>query len=298
MGAEVLRGVGREQLPGLDALLEAARKADGHEPLGEHKWLDLVHGNAFAAVIAGDPGDLTGYAQISRHTAGSWGLEMVVHPDRRDDGIDEVLARTALDVVAEAGGGRVHLWVFCRGPGDDELAQRLGMKRGRDLYYVCMALPVDQEVSLPPDMSIRGFEVGRDEHAWLEVNNRAFEGHPEQGDWDVDMLRRRMNESWFDPQDLLLAVDGHGVAGFNWTKLYPDRAVGEIYVIGVDPSRQGTKLGKTLTLAGLEHMARRGMQRCCLYVDEANQAALQMYERIGFEVDHLDRAYVVDVKPA
>jgi mycothiol synthase len=290
-----MRGAGRDQLPGLNALLDAAREEDRHQPLGEHKWLDLVHGNDFAAVIAGTPDDLTGYAHLSRHSKSGWGLEIVVHPAHRTEGIREHLARRALDVVADAGGGRVHFWVFCRGEEDDELARRLGMKRGRDLLYVCVDLPVDLEVSFPKGISIRGFDPERDEQAWLDVNNRAFAGHPEQADWDLDTLRRRMSEAWFDPQDLLLAVDEAGIAGFNWTKLYPGRGVGEIYVIGVDPSRQGTKLGKSLTLAGLEHMARRGMRRCCLYVDDANRTALHMYRRIGFEVDHLDRAYIAEV---
>lgn len=292
---EVVREPGS---PNLERLLEAARSHDRHEPLGEHKSLDLVHGTRFAGVVAGAPDDPVGYAHLSRHADAQWGLEVVVHPEHRQRGVEAALVSTALGLVAEEGGGHVHFWVFQPSPSHDELASMLGMKRGRDLLNVCVRLPVTHKAELPPGMRLRAIEPGRDEQAWLDVNNRAFDHHPEQGAWDLETLHRRMSEPWFDPQDFLLAVDDAGIAGFNWTKLHPDRGVGEIYVIGVDPSRQGSRLGKALALAGLEHMERRGMRTCCLYVDAANEMALGMYRRIGFDVHHLDRAYVKDVSPA
>ena len=74
-------------------------------------------------------------------------------------------------------------------------------------------LPIDAEPSFPEGVVVRAFEPGRDEQAWLDLNNRAFRHHPEQGAWDLDTLERRMREPWFDPEDLLLAVDDSGLAG-------------------------------------------------------------------------------------
>jgi mycothiol synthase len=53
-----------------------------------------------------------------------------------------------------------------------------------------------------------------------------------------------------------------------------------------------------LTLAGLGwlHEA-RGIDVGMLYVDGANAAAMHLYERLGFTVHHLDRAYRGDVEP-
>jgi mycothiol synthase len=295
MGVRVTRNVDDADLAALKELLSTARAHDDHDPLGEHKWLDLVHGDGFAGVLDEKDGTLAGYAHIAPHTGAQWGLEVVVHPNHRDGSVQRELVSTALRYVADEGGGRVHYWVFCQNDSDDELVRELGFERGRDLLNVCVDLPVALETKLPSGVRIRAFEPGRDEQAWLDVNNRAFDHHPEQSAWTLEMMRRRMGEPWFDPADFLLAVDDSGIAGFDWTKLHHDRSVGEIYVIGVDPSRQQSGLGKALTLAGLEHMSSRGIERCCLYVDSANAGARAMYDKIGFRLDHLDRAYVTDV---
>ena len=288
--------VGRKvSLDDLASLIAAARSRDGHPPLGEHKWLDLeAVKDGFLNVVAADGGAVVGYAHASRHASG-WGLEIVVHPDYRNDTVERELVRRALDAVAQHGGGTVHFWVFKPGNVHDELAGELGLRKGRDLLHVCVGLPVDYSAPLPPGVRLRPFEPERDADAWLEVNNRAFAGHPEQGAWDRPMLERRMREAWFDPDDFLVATDDAGIAGFNWTKLHPERKEGEIYVIGVDPDRKASGLGKALLVAGLEHMAKRGMQTCCLYVDEANESARSMYTKFGFDEDHRDRAYVTDV---
>jgi mycothiol synthase len=74
--------------------------------------------------------------------------------------------------------------------------------------------------------------------------------------------------------------------------------VGEIYVIASDPDFHGGGLGTSLTLAGLDHLAGKGIGTGMLYVDGANTAAVRMYERIGFTVHHSDRVFVIDVAAA
>lgn len=302
MELQVLRKVDPEQLDDLRQLLDAAKAHDHHAALGEHKWLDLVHGGrpGFAGVVASNGAKPIGYAHVSGHAKGDgaqWGLEIVVHPDHRNHEVERALVARALDIVAEAGGGHLHLWVFQPEAVHDELARALGLRRGRDLLHMRIPLPVALEPAFPPGVRIRPFEIGRDEQAWLDLNNRAFLHHPEQGAWDLDTLRRRMSQPWFDPNDLLLAVDDAGLAGSNWTKLDHTEFVGEIYVIAVDPAHHGQGMGKALSLAGLHHMADRGMREGSLYVDADNTKAMAMYQKIGFEPHHLDRAYVTDVVP-
>jgi len=292
---EVITESGAERLDELAELFRAARERKHHEPLGEHKFLDLVHGgpDSFRGIIARDGAAVIGYAHLSRHGDAQWGLEIVVDPDGTDVDLSMSLARRALDILSDEGGGHLHLWVFHPSDEDDAMAAQLALRHGRDLLHMRVDLPLGRKAELPDGIVLRHFVPGRDEEAWLEVNNRAFAEHPEQGAWDIKTLKRRMKEAWFDPEGLLLAEDHKGIAGFCWTKINLD--CGEIYVIGVDPRAQSGGLGKALVIAGLEHIAGRGMEHGCLYVDSAKTPALELYKKLGFTVDHIDRAYVGDI---
>ncbi len=298
--------MGRGDIAAVSELLDLATAIDGHHPLDEHQWLDLVHGGRhdFAGLVAWEPGHdhPVGYAQVTREKTsegGTWALEFVVDPHHRtaDLGIAETLVECALELVGQEGGGHVHMWVPKPTDHHDRLATALGLRRGRELRQLRRPLPVHEDWSL----EVRPFVPGRDEEAWLEVNNRAFRWHPEQGGWDLDTLCARQEQAWFDPEGFLLHERDGKLAGFCWTKVHsgPDERLplGEIYVLAVDPAFQGLGLGRSLALAGLDWLYRRGLRVGMLYVDADNEPGLHLYEKLGFHVDHVDRAYVGDVEP-
>jgi mycothiol synthase len=306
---EIKQRMGEADIAAISVLLEVASAADGHRALGEHQWLDLVQGGreGFAGFVAREAGRerVVAYAQVSRGNDGSWAVEYVVHPRWRENGaeLQRDLLTTALGEIAAQGGGHVHLWVPKPTPIDDAVAEAVGMRRGRDLVQMRCALPITSEVA---DLVVRPFRPGVDESAWLEVNNRAFRGHPEQGSWDLATLVEREGQPWFDANGFLLhEVEGR-LAGFCWTKIHePDEGVmnegiehelGEIYVIAVDPDFQGRGLGRQLVLAGLAFISARGVGTGMLYVDHDNETARKLYFSLGFADDHVDRAYVTDVQ--
>ena len=67
-------------------------------------------------------------------------------------------------------------------------------------------------------------------------------------------------------------------------------------MIAVDPGAQGTGLGKALVLGGLASLAERGITTGMLYVDAANDSAVGLYRHLGFDVHHVDRAYVAELR--
>ena len=81
-----------------------------------------------------------------------------------------------------------------------------------------------------------------------------------------------MAEPWFDPAGLLVAADGDRLLGFHWTKQHSP-TLGEVYVVAIDPAAQGQGLGKLLTLAGLHHLAGKGVAEVLLYVESDNAPA-------------------------
>ena len=71
--------------------------------------------------------------------------------------------------------------------------------------------------------------------------------------------------------------------------------LGEVYVVGVDPVAQGMGLGRTLTVVGMDWLARRladdAEPTIMLYVEADNGAAVRTYERLGFTLHSTDTAY-------
>ena len=99
---------------------------------------------------------------------------------------------------------------------------------------------------------------------------------------DAANLAERMAEPWFDPEGLLLAERDGRVIGFHWTKRHTER-LGEVYVVGIDPSVQGIGLGRIVTIAGLEHLRAKGIEDVLLYVESDNAPAITIYrDRVGF----------------
>jgi mycothiol synthase len=176
---------------------------------------------------------------------------------------------------------------------DDDDAAAAGMTLTRELLQLRRSLPLgDEDVVASRGLDVRPFRPGLDDERWLEVNNRAFGWHPDQGGWTLDDLHARMAEPWFDVDGFLVhETPGGELDGFCWTKVHAetDPPMGEIYVIAVDPERAGKGLGRQLAVAGLDNLAARGLTLAMLYVEADNAPARALYDRLGFTTHHAKR---------
>jgi mycothiol synthase len=196
-------------------------------------------------------------------------------------------------MLADSADGRLRLWAHGRRAAQSAagLAAAMGFERRRVLWQMRRSLFAEvAEPRFPAEVTVRTFQVGTDEAAWVELNGRAFAGHPEQGHITVDDVRVREREPWFDASGFFLAERHGRLVGFHWTKVHGAGAnsahdhepIGEVYAVGIDPDEQGHGLGPALTLVGLRHLRNRGLSQVMLYVDESNTRAIKVYEVLGF----------------
>ncbi len=282
----------------LRALAASAETDAGHPVLGDGVWRDLAAPSSDSAIVlASDGTSIVGALHLAApdddHTVTG---SLVLARATRGGTVEAALVRTALADLAGRGIARLEYWIF----GECGDATHPCGAPWRELHQMRVDLPLTGTDGAPrwqDATTVRPFIPGADDASWLAVNNRAFAADPDQGGWTGATLAARIAEPWFDADGFLVTEGGDGFAGFCWTKVHPPappsepRALGEIYVIGVDPTRQGTGLGRALVVAGLASLAGRGITVGMLFVDAANESAVGLYEALGFVAHRTDRAY-------
>jgi mycothiol synthase len=301
MNVLVLSELDDAQLSDLSALLARCEAFDHHPALAEPQRVaaarrDLgAHG---AQAVLGYEGDaLIGCAFVTPALDGATALHVAIDPRQRGEekDIKAELIRSALEHAPHA--HPVRLWLMQATDRDDADAARFGFTPERHLLQMRVPLPLPAEtVARARPVVTRPFVPGRDDEAWLTINNQAFADHPEQGAWTLEDLHERTSAEWFDPAAFLIAdsEDGTGLIGSCWDKLHLDSTpvMGEIYVISVNPARHSEGWGRALTVAGLQWIAEQGITTGMLYTTASNTTAVKLYTALGFTIDHVDRSYL------
>lgn len=274
------------------AIVDAARAVDGTAPVGDQILRELPRDRTGHLVAEVDD-DVVGYLNLAPATTDAPPMaEVVVHPDARRQGIGSELIRTAF---AEGGSG-TRVWAHGNLEPARATAAALDLVAARELLQMRRPLRDLPEVKVSDGVLLRTYAGPADDAELLRVNNAAFSWHPEQGGWTEADIAERRGEPWFDPEGLFLAFETTtgALLGFHWTKVHGP-TLGEVYVVGVDPSAQGRGLGATLTLVGLHHLADRlgAGADVTLYVEADNSAAVKTYERLDFAVFTADVAYTL-----
>ena len=288
-------------------LVLAATEFDGVAPVGDQVLRELGQQRTEHLLVTGShPATIVGYLNLSSPSDEPRDeevamAEMVVHPQARRSGFGAAMGRAALAKT----GGHNQFWAHGTLEPARATASALGLVKVRELVQMRRSLRDLPDPVIPGGLRVRSYAGTADDTELLRVNNAAFAYHPEQGGWTAAQLAERRNEPWFDPEGLFLvfgdsAGDDPGrLLGFHWTKIHHDRpGLGEVYILGVDPSAQGRGLGKVLTSIGLASLAKRltgspepSEPVVMLYVESDNVAALRTYQRLGFRTYSVDTAY-------
>jgi mycothiol synthase len=288
----------------LDVLVQRATRFDGQPPFSDGSLVALATGERVVLAI----GDVAA-ALVAPDEA-----EFVVDPDARRHGHGGRM----LDALLERTPSRLRVWAHGDHPAARALAASRGLVPVRELLQLRAGVPASVPEPLAAPEPVEGSRAtdastgsatgetgsatgetgsatvapasaGFDADEWVALNARAFASHPEQGAVtraDLDVL---MAEPWFDADDLLLLRDGGELVGYCWLKV--EHGIGEFYVVGVSPARQGEGLGRLLVRAGLARLSARGIRTASLYVEGDNEPALALYRSFGFADHTIDVQY-------
>jgi mycothiol synthase len=284
------------------SLIKAAQDFDNSPAIAEHVLLHLRHGGdkADSHLVIQKDNQVIGYAHLDKtdQVAGP-SVELVIHPEHRDSGIGSELLKAAIVVC----GNKIRLWSH------GDLPQARALAEANNFIQVRTVIQMSKDLSevspIKCDYEIRSFFPDLDNKAWLDLNNQAFNNHPEQGNWSKADLLIRLNEDWFDEKGFFVAQDKKELIGFCWTKIHGGHShthslsddhhdhasIGEIYVTAVSCKYAGKGVGKALTITGLNYLKYQGLNSAMLYVDEDNKAAFNLYKSLGFVESGKDVMY-------
>jgi mycothiol synthase len=285
-------------------LIKVATDFDGVPPIAEHVLLHLRHGGdkSDSHLVIEEDGQVIAYAHLDKTdlVAGP-SVEAVVHPKYRCKGFGTQLLKEAITIC----GDKTRIWSHGDLPQAQKIAASLKLVRLWANLQMSKKLHRIEEVT--SKYVIRSFLPGIDDQAFLELNNEVFNDHPDQGGWNIDDLRVRINEEWFDEEGFFVCEDKGKLIGFCWTKIHGahthshtcnetdhgHEAIGEIYVLAVDPAYKGQGVGKDLTATGLNYLKYQGLTSAILYVGVENITALNLYKSLGFSEFGSDVMYKV-----
>jgi len=300
-----LNHLSKSQQESVLALIKAAHDFDGTPPIAEHVLLHLRHGGdkSDSHLVIEENKEVIAYAHLdTTDLVAGPSVEAVVHPQHRGKGLGALILKEALKIC----GDKTRIWSHGDLPAAKAIAASLKLERIWSNLLMSKSLGEIQPVT--SKYPIRTFISGLDNQAFLDLNNKVFANYPDQGGWSEDDLKVRVNESWFDGKGFFVAEDRGELIGFCWTKIHgahthshtdgdddhEHEALGEIYVLAVNPDYKGQGIGRDLTITGLNYLKYQGLNNVMLYVGVENKPAFKLYKSLGFNEFGSDVMYRVD----
>lgn len=299
-----LNHLSKSQQESVLALIKAAHDFDGTPAIAEHVLLHLRHGGdkSDSHLVIEENQEVIAYAHLdTTDLVAGPSVEAVVQPQHRGKGLGALILKEAIKIC----GDKTRIWSHGDLPAAKAIAASLKLERLWSNLLMSKSLGEIQPVT--SKYQIRTFIPSLDNQAFLDLNNKVFADYPDQGGWSEDDLKVRVNEDWFDEKGFFVAEDSGELIGFCWTKIHGahtyshtggdddhgHEALGEIYVLAVNPDYKGQGIGRDLTITGLNYLKYQGLNNVMLYVGIENKPAFKLYKSLGFNEFGSDVMYRV-----
>ena len=233
------------------------------------------------------PGQLLGWALISPVFAG---FDVYIQPELRNSLASQEMylwsEKEAQEVTRRHGKTTIYvLWVSHDDDYLDRHFKQSGYRLARGMVHMVRNLDEPIMFSKPNgEFTVRACK------GELEVDDRARAQYSAFGssapfERYLERFRNFMRSPVYDPDlDIVAeAADGQIVA-FCIVWMDPVNRVGLFEPVGTHPDFQRKGLGRAVMIAGLQRLAEKGMRQAIVSTFEDNQAAINLYESVGFRI--------------
>jgi mycothiol synthase len=143
------------------------------------------------------------------------------------------------------------------------------------------------EVPLPRDCDIRSLTGEAEVGAYAALHRAVFESNSMTEAWRSRVLQR---PEYVPQLDLVAVTPANELIAFCvcwFDKAGPEgRPCGQIEPLGVHAAYRGQGLGKTILTEGIRRLQELGAEQIFVETDNYRNAALTLYESVGFRIKH------------
>ena len=226
--------------------------------------------------------------RAERAPDGAMPARLALEVDAREPQHAQLLVLGAVDLIRDAGGEIVRVFVPSRAEWMQSAAQAAGFEPVRTVAHMLLpALEPTPSAPVPLGLRLRSIKPAEDQ-AVLDALNRNW-----TGTWNFVEIPMEMLQEDLDGQrdGMLLGVDAsdrivatcHAV--YDPTGQNPDGAPRAwISNLTVDPDHRQRGVARAMLAAGIAHLRSRGATSITLGVDASDPAPFGLYRSVGFQV--------------
>ncbi len=278
-----------------DNCLQLVIEAERTDPVGRYTSPGLLHqylrrpsySSEEDLFLAETNDDLIGFIDVTPELKiGRAILDFFIRPEHLQKELAEKLFAHATHRAQKLGAQVVQICIPKANIAFGELLSKLGFEVIRCFKQLRLSLDDVPKPELSSGLSLDHLKPD-EESKLADLQNRAFAGHWGYSPNTTEEITYLTRMSNCPREGIFLAYEGAKPVGYCWTKMdCPPghrRSQGQIFMLGVDPSYRGRKIGKALLLTGLYYLKSQGLNLAQITVDSENKVARSLYRSAGFK---------------